>query len=195
MAWIASNTLRTHVPTELLAPKQAVHNDVELSFYSKPPTNDVSIHDFEVYALDRLRGTASSSCTLLSQRLALSCNACCALATRGPSRQHRQRRMSSMQCVCVPRRRRHRGCMCWHSTGPLATQRSLRHRLLAALKGMEQAKSQGKKDKELETVIQQLCAKHLKVCIRDAQALEELRPQTPRTESLAVFCTRMRTAG
>lgn len=63
MAWIASNTLRSHVNVDLLAPKQAVHNDIELTFYENPPTNDISIHDFEIYALDRLRGAPCCLCT------------------------------------------------------------------------------------------------------------------------------------
>lgn len=63
MAWIASNTLRSHVNVDLLAPQQAVHNDIKLTFYENPPTNDISIHDFEIYALDRLRGAPCCLCT------------------------------------------------------------------------------------------------------------------------------------
>jgi len=111
MAWVQHQTLKSHAKApELLAPKQALKNDAPLSFYDGAPTAEVSILEFETFALDRLRGAPASPPYPLAARAA-----------------------------------------------------ARRARVLAVLKGAEQAKGLGKKDAELDSVTRGLCQKHLRV--------------------------------
>lgn len=61
MAWVATNKIPSTAAASKATPTpigRGVHRNVALSMYSDMPSGEISLEEFERYALDRLKGVS-----------------------------------------------------------------------------------------------------------------------------------------